>query len=119
MALANYEPYTKGENALRDIYISPDNICEISVFYPDHFDVLRDELGISKEEVHDAFSNFKVDEKLMIDNNRRLFANGAFIFFGNKKYIVKTINNDELEHFKRIKDKYFEHMKNNRDSLIV
>ena len=66
LALAHYKPFTKGENAIRDIYLSPDNICEISVFYPDHFGVFRDELGISKDEVHDAFSKMIVDEKLNI-----------------------------------------------------
>ena len=47
-------------------------------------------------------------------------ASGSFFFFSkDRKFIIKTMFNEELEIFMLSIDKYFRHVKNNPNSLIA
>jgi hypothetical protein len=75
--------------------------------------------GITSDVMHNS-----LDPDANVDNAKKAGEStgksGSFFFFSkDRKFIIKTMFNEELEIFMLSIDKYFRHVKNNPNSLIA
>ena len=119
----------KGDNLLNDNDI--DNLSDGSVssdngedafiteYYPKKFDELRKNDGISDDIMIKSFSPIK--NKSAIDKmGESKGKSGSFFFYSyDRKFIIKTINNEEKETFDRILTNYYNYVKEHKKTLIT
>ena len=119
----------KGDNLLNDN--DKDNLSDGSVssdngedafiteYYPKKFDELRKNDGISDDIMIKSFSPIK--NKSAIDKmGESKGKSGSFFFYSyDRKFIIKTINNEEKETFDRILTNYYNYVKEHKKTLIT
>ena len=115
------------EQSLRKIQFPASSALGIAGFSfidlePSVFNMLRDCYGIDP---HQYRASFKIRNAADIESSGMLEKftegkSGSFFYFTRDfKYIIKTVTDDEEKFLQRIAYRYYDHMKNNPNSLIV
>ena len=116
-----------GEQSLRSIQFPPSTLLGITCFSfidlePSIFNMLRSCYGIDTRTYRESF---KIKNAADIESSGMLEKftegkSGSFFYFTRDfKYIIKTINKQEEDFLQKIGYRYYDHMKNNPNSLIV
>ena len=89
---------------------------------PSLFNMLRNCYGV---DIHDYRASFKIKNAAHIERGGMLEKftegkSGSFFYFTREfKYIIKTVTDKEEKFLQKIAYRYYDHMKNNPNSLIV
>ena len=115
------------EENLRKIQFPSSTALHISGFSfidlePSVFNMLRDCYGIDP---HEYRASFRIKNAADIESSGMLEKftegkSGSFFYFTRDfKYIIKTVTDEEEKFLQKIAYRYYDHMKNNPNSLIV
>ena len=115
------------EESLRKIQFPPSSALGIAGFSfidlePSVFNMLRDCYGIDP---HQYRASFRIRNAADIESSGMLEKftegkSGSFFYFTRDfKYIIKTVTDEEEKFLQKIAYRYYDHMKNNPNSLIV
>ena len=116
-----------GEQSLRRIQFPSSSLLGISSFSfidlePSVFSMLRDCYGIDPRNYR---ASFRIKNAADIESSGMLEKftegkSGSFFYFTRDfKYIIKTVTDEEEKFLQKIAYRYYDHMKNNPNSLIV
>ena len=116
-----------GEQSLRRIRFPSSALLGITSFSfidlePSVFSMLRDCYGIDPRNYR---ASFRIKNAADIESSGMLEKftegkSGSFFYFTRDfKYIIKTVTDDEEKFLQKIAYRYYDHMKNNPNSLIV
>ena len=113
------------ETHVRRIPFQPSNNLRDFSFIdiePTIFGLIRNNLGISSQEYQQSFAikdELDVESSGMLEKFTEGKSGSFFYFTRDFRYIIKTITEEEETFLRKIAYKYYAHMQNNPDSVIV